>query len=399
MTLGTTWAVRGQFGHEQGAAWAGGIGALCLLVLANRSDWNARMFQITLAAAVGWGLGGMMSYGLVVGYGHGVDFVNVYYGLAMLFVIGGLYGFLGGGLFGLALSASTTRPVNWLATISYLVAGAVIGYFFLVEQWGMRMTPPRSELWAACLGMALLLSWHLWYEHRWNALQVAVYSALGAGFGFAFGNFLQVLGKFSGLSFNFWNVMEYALGFFGGLGMAFGTMTASWHRAESDLPPQRGKRGALLALTLLIPLIIWKESFTTERLGKIYGELALASYIDTIRFITLGSILVMVWVYRKMGERPRTFFSFFFLFYILLSLCITGAFFSTYRPEQYLYLLNYGLIMLFLGRAIPTFEQRPLNLRSGQLMLILALAFIAVLALIAMHTHGTFEGMHRRFEI
>ena len=32
MTLGTAWAVRGQFGHEQGAAWAGAIGALGLVL-------------------------------------------------------------------------------------------------------------------------------------------------------------------------------------------------------------------------------------------------------------------------------------------------------------------------------------------------------------------------------
>ena len=29
MTLGTTWAIRGQFGHEQGAAWAGGVDVVC----------------------------------------------------------------------------------------------------------------------------------------------------------------------------------------------------------------------------------------------------------------------------------------------------------------------------------------------------------------------------------
>jgi hypothetical protein len=28
LTLGTTWAIRGQFGHEQGAAWAGAVGCL-----------------------------------------------------------------------------------------------------------------------------------------------------------------------------------------------------------------------------------------------------------------------------------------------------------------------------------------------------------------------------------
>src|SRR5690606_14312080 len=104
MALGTAWAVRGQFGHEHAAAWAGGIGCLTILLLSGRTDWLKSAFSATLAGALGWGLGGIMSYGKVVGYARSTDFGNVYYGLLMLFVIGGLYGFLGGGLFGISLS-------------------------------------------------------------------------------------------------------------------------------------------------------------------------------------------------------------------------------------------------------------------------------------------------------
>src|SRR5690606_39716636 len=84
MSLATAWAIRGQFGHEQGAAWAGGIGGLSIVLLAKRLDWYTKAVQSALAAAVGWGAGGMISYGIVVGYGKGLDFGNVYYGLAML---------------------------------------------------------------------------------------------------------------------------------------------------------------------------------------------------------------------------------------------------------------------------------------------------------------------------
>ena len=42
MALATAWAIRGQFGHEQGAAWAGGIGALSILLLAKREDWPSK---------------------------------------------------------------------------------------------------------------------------------------------------------------------------------------------------------------------------------------------------------------------------------------------------------------------------------------------------------------------
>ena len=38
MSFGTAWAVRGQFGHEQGAAWAAGIGGGELVLVSRRND-------------------------------------------------------------------------------------------------------------------------------------------------------------------------------------------------------------------------------------------------------------------------------------------------------------------------------------------------------------------------
>lgn len=411
LTLGTTWAVRGQFGHEQGAAWAGGVAALCILVIAQREDWYAKVFKATLAAAFGWGLGGMMSYGIVVGYGHGVDFINVYYGLAMLFVIGGLYGFMGGGLFGLVLSSSKEKPVDWLLLIAKMVTGAVVVYFFIIVQWGWKMTPPRSELWAACLGMALALTWNMVQDNKWSALRVAVYAGLGAGFGFAFGNFLQVLGKESGIAFNFWNVMEYSLGFFGGLGMAYGTFTSDWQKTDSS-----EKLGShflpFLTLTLFIPLIIWKESFTPKRLGGIYEDLSLASFAAPVQIVALATILIYASIttwhffYKKKdrffafsSKDTALFFKAHFLFYIMLSLLITGAFFSTYRIEQYLYLANYALILFLVSKTNPVFEVKEIKPSDWGKTLLIILAVLAVLALIAMNTHEAFEGMHRRFEL
>ncbi|PHN06269.1 photosystem II biosynthesis protein [Flavilitoribacter nigricans] len=409
MALGTTWAIRGQFGHEQGAAWAGGVGALCTLLIARREDWNAKMFKATLAAAIGWGLGGMMSYGVVVGYGNGVDFVNVYYGLTMLFVIGGLYGFLGGGLFGLALASSTDRPVEWLDLAAKLVAGGIIVYFFLIYQLEWFMTPPRSELWAACLGMGLALTWYLLHHHQHAALRVAVFAGLGAGFGFAFGNFLQVLGKQTDIAFNFWNVMEYSLGFFGGLGMAYGTYTSEWEKSESD-NHWNSHFWAFLFLCLLIPLVIWQESFTTKRLNEIAERLEVSSFAFAVQtLVGLGVVLTTIaagWYFFKrkdpavsFSQQDATlFFRGYFLVYILFSLLLTGAFLSGYRIEQYLYLVNYAIVLFLISRSEPYFNpQAPQPAKWGRLLFIM-LAILAICALIAMNTHEAFEGMQRRYE-
>jgi fluoride ion exporter CrcB/FEX len=65
----------------------------------------------------------------------------------MLFVIGGLYGFIGGGLFGLSLEERKDRKIDWGTVIVAMLSGAIISYFFIIMQLEWLMTPPRSEAW------------------------------------------------------------------------------------------------------------------------------------------------------------------------------------------------------------------------------------------------------------
>src|SRR5690625_4620601 len=112
MTLGASWAIRGRFGHEYGAAWAGSIGVMALVLISGRKDWLKNWLPIAAIGAIGWGMTGMISYGKVIGYGKSSDWFNASYGQLSLFVIGGLFGFLGGGLTGLMLERSEERRVG-----------------------------------------------------------------------------------------------------------------------------------------------------------------------------------------------------------------------------------------------------------------------------------------------
>ncbi len=413
MTLGTTWAIRGQFGHEQGAAWAGAVGAISILLIAKRQDWYSKLFKATLAAAIGWGLGGMMSYGRVVGFGRGVEFVNVYYGLLMLFVIGGLYGFIGGGLFGLTLSDSKKNKVKWPQLLSGMTAAGLITYFFLIMQWEWLMTPPRSEVWAVCFGMAFFMLWFLINNKNNAALRVAIFSGLGGGVGFAFGNFLQVMGNVAEIQFNFWNVMEYSLGFFGGIGMAYGTFTSKWEEVSST-QKKKSNLVPILFVVFLIPFVVWDQTFELKKIHETYSKLIdgdATSISSIVQFIALALVLlqtgyvVIKYYYLKKdnliqytGKEVKAFFFSHFAIYMIFSFLITGVFVSTYRIEQYLYFVNFIVIFLALPKLHPVFEWREINSTKWFRNLLIVIAFIAILAIIIISLQEELPGMNRRWE-
>lgn len=402
MALGTGWAVRGKFGHEQGAAWAGAIGALSLILVAKRADWYAKAFRITMAAAFGWGISGVMSYGLIVGYGRGTDFVNVFYGLLMLFVLGLLYGFLGGGLFGLALLDSKEKPIPWHSVLAEMIAFGILVYAFLIDQLGWLMTPPRSEAWALCLGASIALAWYLARQQFNNVIKVAVCSALGAGFGFSFGNFIQVLGNASGIDFNFWNVMEYSIGFFGGLGMAYGTFTSAWPVLPADHRP-RANLLPIIFIALFVPFVVWDQSFVTDRFDFIVEEghhPSLIFYFKTAAILAILAVaaLALLQNYNRQLDdyvRVRRFFTLYTVLYIFLSFLVTGV--LTHPVEQYLYILNFVIITILVSRAPGNFAISQYRPQTWLIAGVVCILFIAVLAVIAINSHDAMPGSQVRF--
>lgn len=363
MVLGTAWAVRGKFGHEQGAAWAGAIGALGIILVAKRPDWYNRMFKIALAAAFGWGLSGMISYGQVVGYAMVQDPVTVSFGLLMLFVIGILYGFVGGGLLGFALADTGETSVPWSLLITEMVAFALLTYGLLINQLGWLMTPPRSELWAACLGACIPIAWRALRTRNNAVVKVAIWSALGTGFGFASGNFLQVLGRATGLPFNFWNVMEYSIGFWGGLGMTYAVLTSAWPALEKG----SGRSNILPAILLFafIPFVVWDQSFPAGKLDFILemggGEQTVLLFRGLAALIIVIAVVPLFTLYNKTEFDYKDVRNVLLLSlgsFTLLSFLRTGI--IVHPLEQYLYVVNILIVLWVAPRVWVT-----VPLRSG----------------------------------
>lgn len=362
LAFGTAWAVRGQFGHEYGATWAAAIGILVLLAVSNREDWFKRLPVIVVLGALAWGSGGMISYGKVVGYGFAPDFLNTGYGLLMLAIIGGLYGFIGGGITGLALSASPDKKVDWAGLFTQMVAGGYLFYGFFINQLEWLMTPPRSELWAACMGAALALGWYLYRNGFSAALRVAFFSSLGAGFGFGFGNFLQRMGYSSGIKFNWWNVMEYSIGFFGGLGIAYGVFSNSkW--PVSVKADKMSNNVAWVFLVMVLPVInllnvvTQKKLMTTGKGINLEDPAAfavnwqMAMWIMSLSFMLMSMYFFRSAVQNGFTRRKTTGFTLLFLiWYIIISNVVNAIWLVPEFSSQHLYWLNLVVIGILLWK-------------------------------------------------
>jgi hypothetical protein len=107
ISLSIGWGIRGNYGHEAGAMLPGALAAIAVCLLSNREDWRERVAYFALFGALGWGLGGSMSYMQVIAYAHSGHAPSQYYGFFALFVMGFLWAALGGA--GTALPAVLDR--------------------------------------------------------------------------------------------------------------------------------------------------------------------------------------------------------------------------------------------------------------------------------------------------
>ena len=408
MSFGTAWAVRGQFGHEQGAAWAAGIGGLALVLVSQRNDWYQRVLSVTLASAVGWGMGGMMSYGQIVGYGRSDDFANAVYGLLMLFVIGGLYGLIGGGLTGLTLESTREKKVKWAQLMAEMVAGGLVAYGFLVMQLEILMTPPRSEAWAFCFGAGLALVWYMARNGFQSSLKVSLFTMTGAGFGFAFGNFLQIVGNLLEINFNMWNVMEYSIGFFGGSALAYSIFTSPWPQNIENPKPWENRVSYFIAL-IIIPIIVYQQSLSIQVLSERLANAGIDAETALLSSIVSGLLICLVIVFYVV-KFEKTKFSFskrtvlftylaFISVYVAISFIVSGVFAGKVPFNHVLYVVNIGVVLALLkGVQNPFSKELNYSINKKHLQVLAAvLIVIVLLALLLINIHGELGGSQSRF--
>ena len=283
LSLSIGWGVRGNWGHEYGAMIPGALSALAVCLASGREDWRRRAAHFAFFGALGWSFGGSMSYGRVQGYTHTASAPDVFYGFAMLAVMGFFWGAMGGA--GTALAAQLDRrkltdfyppliavfavwfvwdslgkpfdrdwfDTDWLGVLLLMAAAGAscairrrvteadklifamaggwwAGFLVLVAGLGLRMTPPRGDNLAGCLGMTAAMLVVLYRQKQPAVAWVSLVTGFASALGFAAGNFVRVAGFSTGIAANWHSVFEQSYGFISGVGVA---LAMGWLSARS----------------------------------------------------------------------------------------------------------------------------------------------------------------------
>lgn len=232
LAVGLGWGIRGDFGHLLGAMYPGAALALGLAYVSGQRPLFLWMPILGGVSALGIGLGGMMSYGILHGYAQSDTLVNYAYGFVTLFLQGSAWGTFGGALIGLVLERRAMRTGEWLGLVGSILAAGWFTSFVVVDLIGFHINPPRSNLSIAFFGAALgQLAW-LALNGKPTGLRGAVLGYVGFGLGMAggrlLGNIANVMQTQFDFTINHWNVMETSCGFIGGFVVCFGLVNVAF---------------------------------------------------------------------------------------------------------------------------------------------------------------------------
>lgn len=152
LALSIGWGIRGNFGHEYGAAFAGCLAAIAVPLLSGRADWRERVLYFAFFGAIGWGFGGSISYMQVISYTQSGHAPSQWFGYVGLFYIGFLWAALGGAGTALAAVAKREQLVELVKPILFLFG------IWLLQDW---LEDPLVE-WL----QAGLPADHTWSRHK-----------------------------------------------------------------------------------------------------------------------------------------------------------------------------------------------------------------------------------------
>ena len=285
LAVGLGWGIRGDFGHVVGAMYPGACLGLGFAYVSGQRSLFRWMPILGALSALGIGLGGTMSYGILHGYAQSDTPLNYFYGFLTLFLQGSAWGTFGGALVGLVLERRPMRTGQWLGWLASILLGGWLTVFLVVRVLGFDINPPRNNTSIAFMGAALAQIAWLACNGRITGLCGAVLGYVGFGLGMAggrlLGNLANVLQDQLDVTINHWNVMEVSCGLVGGFIFTFGMVGRTYRE-----PPEREGLSWTSACSIvyvlgLIPLWHRLSRIEPERkLGEWAGQLTSYGYAD-----------------------------------------------------------------------------------------------------------------------
>ncbi|MBI3318805.1 MAG: hypothetical protein HYZ90_06685 [Candidatus Omnitrophica bacterium] len=298
LALALAWGIRGQHGHERGAAIAGAMAGLSLAAVTGGARW----ISAAVIGSLTFAIGGSLSYGRFVQLATQGSVEAILYLALTGFAWGGL-GSLG---LGLGLALPKYRPWERGA-----IAGGLFLVWFVIDRllWGSINSPQEMDT-RKLMAVILFGSWAflcayggVWRQDR-TSLKLGIAGAVGFGLGFPLAAWVQGIGSASGLPIDWWKISEHLIGLCGGiaLGLSIRTLEPTWTMPLAVRPLERFL--AFLWLLWFLPSWIMANNLDYWILERGLVPVEFAKIIRGGMILALLSLALWGWLEIRRG---RTF--------------------------------------------------------------------------------------------
>jgi hypothetical protein len=237
-----------------------------------------------------------------------------------------------------------------------MAVGWWVAFLVLVVWLGLRMTPPRSDNWAGCVGMTIAMLIYLLRNGLAPVAFASVLAGVVAGFGFSTANMIKLAGIATGLAANWHSVMEQTFGFISGVGVALVMGRLSTRaRPVNEEPYVRGwtEPFAVGFTLLLITFVNIRKNVSAVWLPNevvpesMYG-ISAAGWFN-MAYLAMGIVIILLLVRHHrspLSVIPATWLGRGQAFYLLFLWWIVIGNLSRYLPFQPGRLVTEGVIHL-----------------------------------------------------
>ncbi|NLI01230.1 MAG: hypothetical protein GX446_17250 [Chthonomonadales bacterium] len=179
------------------------------------------------------------------------------------------------------------------ALMLHIAVGWWIGFLLLPVALGWRMTPPRGDNWAGCLGAVCGAFVFLQCHDLVGVTRSGLVAGFVGGVGFPLATAVQILGVKTGWVTNWHSVMEQTYGLINGVGIGLAMAGAARDAAPvSDAPPVRRWSDWLAPAAVLVGITYLNARKNPEEWVKAGAFPPGLYWLSTMTWFNIGAFIV-----------------------------------------------------------------------------------------------------------